>query len=856
MSPRTGLPLLLFALLAAAGLAHGQLPEVPVQRARDLAVTGKLIAIRGVVTWVEEHGFFVQDASSAIKVETKASLPSVSLGDEVRVEGIPTGRGQGLTLRAASVTRIGTKPLPPGEETTMEALGRTGFHCQRVRITGSVHDVAIMDNTVRLLVQGRTNSLTVWWTLPATGPPPEIHFELLDAVVEVTGVAHSSTIIDGDAKGGRIMLASRDDLRILCPGSSDIFTRPLRPLSEMREPVSLRGERFRMKGTVTYASPAGWFYFQDETGHAARAGKGPAPFIPAEQRRAVQANPALHPGETVDVVGYRINGTSQFPALPWLGNCEWRVTGKTTMPTPVPLDSLQITAGDFDGKAATLGGVVVDTRGPKKDVAGFFNHYLTIDDKGVQFLVLVQKEKPGGFPVSEGDYVSIDGVVVADRSPEGRTTSFQLDVNDFTDIRRAMWPFNQQQLLRWLLGGAGVAVVAVIWIALLRIQVRLKTTQLLESSRELERFKTVTDTTTDLVAMATLEGKPVYLNPAGRELLGLSPDEDVGKLSFRDIYSTEAMDLFEREGFAAAMDQGHWHAEIDILHRSGRRIPVSFVGLIIKSPEGRPLYMGCSARDISTRLELEGQLRQSLEQERGLNELRSTFVNTISHEFRTPLGIILFTASMLRRFDNRFGPRERAQQLDSIESAVSRMNDLVEQTLSLGRADADKPVLALIDLLMLCRRTVDEVQSASSHRCRIHLAPDDELPPSWADESMLRTILVNLLGNAVKYSPADSEITLRLARSGTEAVFTVRDHGPGLPHSDLADLFRPFHRGSNTVGIPGTGLGLAIVKRCVEVLGGTVSARNAEDGGAEFVVHLPLFETPASTAPDPASLPE
>jgi signal transduction histidine kinase len=89
-------------------------------------------------------------------------------------------------------------------------------------------------------------------------------------------------------------------------------------------------------------------------------------------------------------------------------------------------------------------------------------------------------------------------------------------------------------------------------------------------------------------------------------------------------------------------------------------------------------------------------------------------------------------------------------------------------------------------------------------------------------------------------------------------LLSVSDQGPRILQAQVSQLFQPFSRLDNArqQGTPGTGLGLAIVKRCVEVLGGTVSASNAEDGGAEFVVHLPLFETPASTALDPAPLPE
>lgn len=237
---------------------------------------------------------------------------------------------------------------------------------------------------------------------------------------------------------------------------------------------------------------------------------------------------------------------------------------------------------------------------------------------------------------------------------------------------------------------------------------------------------------------------------------------------------------------------------------------------------------------------LERQLRTSLDQERQMLETKRIFLNTITHEFRTPLGIILFASSMMRRFEERFGPAERAQQLDTIDEAVRRMDELVEQALSLGRAEAAQPDFRPVDLLSLSHRVVDEVQSSTSHRCRVWLSADGHSHEGCTDEALLRTILVNLLGNAVKYSPQGSQVILRLTREEAYAVFTVRDHGPGLREEDVPNLFKSFHRGRGASGTPGTGLGLSIVKRCAESMGGTVTARNAEDGGAEFVVRLPV----------------
>jgi PAS domain S-box-containing protein len=404
--------------------------------------------------------------------------------------------------------------------------------------------------------------------------------------------------------------------------------------------------------------------------------------------------------------------------------------------------------------------------------------------------------------------------------------------------------FDRAAIYHWALGISAVALLGTIWIASLRRQVRRQTAKLIQMNDQLARFKQVTDTTTDLVAMAALDRTPLYLNAAGRAMVGIGQDEDITTISFDSIYTRRTLERFEREGFAHALERGHWTSEAALLHRDGREIPVAFVGLVLRSPGGDPLCISCIAHDISERLAMETQLRASLEHERELNQLKGSFVNTISHEFRTPLGIILFASGMLRRFNEHFDPEERLSQITVIDEAVARMTELVKQSLSLGRAEVATPRMQLFDPGAFIQRVIDEVGSSTSHRSPIVFETDAALPLAFCDDTMLRTVLANLLSNAVKYSPAGEPIVMKVKRAGGTAIFTVRDHGPGLREDDLPNLFTSFYRGQGTGGITGTGLGLAIVKRCVESLGGSVAARNADSGGAEFVVELPLFVPP------------
>ena len=234
--------------------------------------------------------------------------------------------------------------------------------------------------------------------------------------------------------------------------------------------------------------------------------------------------------------------------------------------------------------------------------------------------------------------------------------------------------------------------------------------------------------------------------------------------------------------------------------------------------------------------------------ERELHELKSHFVNTVSHEFRTPLGVIMASAENLRDYHERFTPAQRAEHLRDIFDASQTMSGLMEEVLLLGRVESGKVTFrpAPLDLPALCERFVEEVRAATENRCPITV----QLPKSHAvagaapargDEGLLRHILVNLLTNAVKYSAPGRPVELAMEAGEPFARFTIRDHGIGIPAADLPHLFDAFHRGANVGDVPGTGLGLVIVKRCVELHGGTIECQSQPGDGTTFTIRLPLF---------------
>lgn len=406
----------------------------------------------------------------------------------------------------------------------------------------------------------------------------------------------------------------------------------------------------------------------------------------------------------------------------------------------------------------------------------------------------------------------------------------------------------------WIVLGSGTFVAlllaALTWTqarqrSVLHARVQSQTAELREANVMLGQYKAIIETTSDLVGLCAMDGTPIFMNQAGRKLLGIEPNESLDAYPFDRIHTLETQQTFASEGIPHAMEHGSWSAEIHLRHRDGHEIPVAFEGVVIRSSGGDSFDLGCIARDITANRQLDLQLRTSLENERELVRLKSQFVNTVSHEFRTPLGVILSSTDILTHYLDRLSEDNRKEHLTDISHSCKHMSRMLEQVLVLGGIEAgNASFIGLpLDLASLLSRIADESNSAN-HGGMIHLEVAENLAESSGDESLMRHIFLNLLSNAQKYSPPDAPVAFAAARDGGDAVFTVRDHGIGIPATDLPHLFESFSRGSNVKDVPGTGLGLSIVARCVHLHGGTLAIDSEEGRGTLVTVRLPLFIPP------------
>lgn len=245
---------------------------------------------------------------------------------------------------------------------------------------------------------------------------------------------------------------------------------------------------------------------------------------------------------------------------------------------------------------------------------------------------------------------------------------------------------------------------------------------------------------------------------------------------------------------------------------------------------------------IMERRQMEEEIRRALQKEKDLGELRSRFVTTISHEFRTPLAVILSSAQLLQFYGSRMNAERAAQHWAEIEKQIRTMTALMEDVLTVGKSEnGGLNILPVpLDLDAFCESLSKEMQIFASESLQVSFACEGAHPTRLADERLLRLILVNLLTNAIKYSPPGTCVQFHVRCETDHVIFSVCDQGIGIPKADHAHLFDLFYRGQNVETRPGTGLGLPIVRRAVDACEGTITFESQVNVGTRFTVTLPL----------------
>jgi PAS domain S-box-containing protein len=240
--------------------------------------------------------------------------------------------------------------------------------------------------------------------------------------------------------------------------------------------------------------------------------------------------------------------------------------------------------------------------------------------------------------------------------------------------------------------------------------------------------------------------------------------------------------------------------------------------------------------------ESQHKLVQALSKEKELGELKSRFVSMASHEFRTPLSMILSSAELLGMYLERERYDKFEKNITRIKSSVNNLTNILNDFLSLEKLEAGKIGIQnkLIKLSEFTQELHEEIQPILREDQQL-IIDNQSIATIHSDPHLLKNILINLISNAIKYSVNGTDVQLNITKSDTTINLAIIDHGIGIPDEDKVHMFTRFFRASNVENIPGTGLGLTIVRRYLDLLKGKINFKSEYGKGSTFVVSFPLL---------------
>lgn len=385
----------------------------------------------------------------------------------------------------------------------------------------------------------------------------------------------------------------------------------------------------------------------------------------------------------------------------------------------------------------------------------------------------------------------------------------------------------------------------------------------------------IIDNAIDGIITITDRGVVESINPSACKLFGYEPVEVIGSNIAmlmpppdRNRHD-EYISRYEHTGQAHIIGIGR---EVQGLRKDGSTFPFR-LGVSEVQYSGRKIYTGF-IHDLTREKQAEDRLKeyagrleqqvaertqslqetvaalqqakeevsQSLIKEKELSQLKSRFVSMASHEFRTPLSSIQLSASLINKYAEPFHNLNIAKHIGKIKNSVGNLTGILNDFLSLERLEAGKtePVYTRFDLVTFAEEITEEMQLVAKQNQHIIYQHTGTESLITLDQALLKNCIINLIGNAIKYSGENTFIEFNTEIRASQFIVTVKDNGIGIPESDHKHLFEAFFRAHNTGNIPGTGLGLNIVTRYVGLMNGKIKFESKVNQGTSFTITFPI----------------
>lgn len=350
-------------------------------------------------------------------------------------------------------------------------------------------------------------------------------------------------------------------------------------------------------------------------------------------------------------------------------------------------------------------------------------------------------------------------------------------------------------------------------------------------------YQLIANHTTDMVCLHDADNTIRFATPSAIKILGFKAETLIGR-KLTDFLSQEFINEMDFTTLMRFFDQPGTRIRYQVNHGEGRLrwLETTYTEL---EAVGNVQYRSLSTtRDITESVHLTEDLMTALSKEQELSKFKTNLYSVASHEFKTPLAVIQANIEMLKV---KQSPKLLKLGLSTMEEEVDRLNTMIMDMLELKKLTTGRRNfnLSQVDFVSIVEDLIQEYQDTHAGKQRIIFQLLGNPEEYQADYSLIRYILTNLLGNALKFSEEKDEVKIILEFQPNQLLVSIVDKGIGIPEEDQSKVFQSFFRGSNVSNVPGTGVGLSIVSEFVKLHKGKIKLVSELGKGSTFTVSLP-----------------
>jgi PAS domain S-box-containing protein len=350
-------------------------------------------------------------------------------------------------------------------------------------------------------------------------------------------------------------------------------------------------------------------------------------------------------------------------------------------------------------------------------------------------------------------------------------------------------------------------------------------------SKELYKFQLAVEGASDLIVITDVEGRILYINSAATYITGYSRYELIGQKAGKAWGGNMKRSIYKRLWKTIKEKKHVFREELDNKRKNGEKYIADVTISPILDEQGDVMFYVGIERDITKAKEVE--------------KMKNEFISLASHQLRTPLTAMKWLIELMVDGEGGKLSKEHKEMVDSINQSNERMIKLVNSLLNVSRIESGRIIVEPMatNIKDLVKGVISEVQiKANEKNQNIVFSCHPNLPSINIDPKLVRNVYQNLLTNAIRYSPKNSDITVIISKDSKNLISQVSDSGFGIPSSVSDKIFQKFYRAPNAIKVEtkGTGLGLYLAKQIVEASDGKIWFVSEEDKGTSFWFTLPL----------------